>query len=115
MKSALFAAYFLLCVAIVVGVPPLVVPYVEVYGVITVFDSGQAVLLCTALATIAAVYAYKQGDHGSFLLKLFLAAIIVASFAATRLMTAPFLAIARDSRDLASRLAANRGTEAPGV
>jgi len=46
---------------------------------------------------------------------VFLAAIIVASFAATRLMTAPFLAIARDSRDLASRLAANRGTEAPGV
>ena len=77
MSSALVTLYLVLCAAIVVFVPSSVVPYVENYGVVTVFDSAQAVLLCTALVTLAGFYAYKQGAHGSFLLNLFLAAIIL--------------------------------------
>jgi hypothetical protein len=55
----------------------MVTPYVEDYGVVTVFDSAQAVLLCTALASVAGIYAYKQGTHGPFLFKLFLGAVLV--------------------------------------
>jgi 4-amino-4-deoxy-L-arabinose transferase-like glycosyltransferase len=61
----------------------MVEPYAGDYGVMTVFDSGQAVLLCTALASVAGLYAYKQGANGPFLLKLFLAAILVRMVLAT--------------------------------
>jgi Dolichyl-phosphate-mannose-protein mannosyltransferase len=77
MNTALVSIYLALCAAIVILVPSLVMPYVEDYGVVTVFDSAQAVLLCTALAVVAGIYAYKQGTNGSFLLNLFLAAVIV--------------------------------------
>jgi len=77
MNAVLVALYVALCTAIVVLVPSMVVPYVEDYGVVTVFDSAQAVLLCTGLAGVAGLYAYKQGANGPFLLKLFLAAVLV--------------------------------------
>jgi hypothetical protein len=77
MKSVLFSLYVVLCAVIVFLVPSMVMPYVEDYGVVTGFDSAQAVLLCTALAVGAGTYAYKQGANGPFLLKLFLAALLV--------------------------------------
>src|SRR6185503_5121513 len=77
MNAVLTLLYILLCVGIVIFVPPLVVPHVSSYGVFTAFDAAKAVLLCTALATIAGYYSYKRDADGSFLLRLFVAGLII--------------------------------------
>lgn len=76
MNAVLTLLYLLLCVGIVIFVPPLVVPYVSDYGIFTAFDAAKAVLLCTALATIVGFYAYKREIDGPFLLRLFVAGLI---------------------------------------
>ena len=76
MNAVLTLLYLLLCVGIVLFVPPLVVPYVSDYGIFTAFDAAKAVLLCTALATIAGFFAYKRDIDGPFLLRLFVAGLI---------------------------------------
>ncbi len=76
MNGLLTLLYLILCVTIVVFVPPLVAPYAADYGLVTTFDSAKAVLLCTALAVVAGYYSYKQGANGPFLLKLFVAALL---------------------------------------
>jgi hypothetical protein len=76
MNAVLTLLYLLLCVGIVIFVPPLVIPYASSYGVFTAFDAAKAVLLCTALATIAGFYAYKRDTDGPFLLRLFVAGLL---------------------------------------
>ena len=77
MNAVLTLLYILLCVGIVIFVPPLVVPHVSSYGAFSAFDAAKAVLLCTALATIAGFYSYKRDADGSFLLRLFVAGLII--------------------------------------
>ena len=67
----------LVCSVIVLGVPHLVVPYASDYGIVTVFDTGKAILLCGAVASIVAYVAYRQEHNGPFLLKLFVYALLV--------------------------------------
>lgn len=76
MNALLTLLYLLLCVGIVIFVPPLVAPYAWEYGVVTSIDAAKAVLLCTALATLAGFYAYKREVDGPFLLRLFVAALL---------------------------------------
>lgn len=76
MNALLLLLYLLLCVGIVIFVPPLVVPYVADYGPFNPFDAAKAVLLCTALASVAGFYAYKRDVDGTFLLRLFVAGLI---------------------------------------
>lgn len=76
MNALLTLFYLLLCVGIVIFVPPLVVPYVADYGAFTAVDAAKAVLLCTALAAVVGVYAYKRETDGPFLLRLFVAALL---------------------------------------
>jgi hypothetical protein len=76
MNAVLTLLYLLLCVGIVIFVPPLVAPYASSYGAFNAFDAAKAVLLCTALATIAGFYAYKRDTDGPFLLRLFVAGLI---------------------------------------
>ena len=76
MNALLTLLYLLLCVGIVIFVPPLVAPFVSDYGVFSAFDAAKAVLLCTALATVAGIYAYKRETDGVFLLRLFVAALL---------------------------------------
>jgi hypothetical protein len=76
MNAVLTLLYLLLCVGIVIFVPPLVIPYASDYGVFSAFDAARAVLLCTALATIAGFYSYKRDTDGPFLLRLFVAGLI---------------------------------------
>lgn len=83
MNIVLLSLYLALSAAITFLVPSMVRTYVEDYGVVTVFDSAQAVLLCTALGSLACIYAYKQGASGPFLLRLFLAALMVRMVLAT--------------------------------
>src|SRR5688572_1749994 len=77
MKALLTLLYLLLCVAIVIFVPPLVAPFASDYGVVAIRDTSSAVLLSTALALPVGLYAYKQGTDGPFLLRLFIAALLV--------------------------------------
>jgi hypothetical protein len=76
MNALLTLLYLLLCVGIVIFVPPLVIPYVSEYGSFTGFDAAKAVLLCTALATIAGFYAHRRDSDGRFLLRLFVAGLL---------------------------------------
>src|SRR6266545_969677 len=76
MNALLTLLYLLLCVGIVIFVPPLVTPYAGDYGIFTGFDAAKAVLLCTALAAIAGFYSYKRETDGPFLLRLFVAGLL---------------------------------------
>lgn len=76
MNALLTLLYLLLCVGIVIFVPPLVLPYVSSYGPFTAFDAAKAVLFCTALAAIVGFYSYKRETDGRFLLRLFVAALL---------------------------------------
>ena len=76
MNAVLTLLYLLLCVGIVLFLPPLVVPYLSDYGIFTAFDAAKAVLLCTALATIVSFFAYKRDIDGPLLLRLFVAGLI---------------------------------------
>jgi hypothetical protein len=77
MNALLTLLYLLLCVGIVIFVPPLVVPFVGDYGVFTVFDAAKAVLLCTALGVIFGFYSFKSDIDGRFLLRLFVGGLLV--------------------------------------
>jgi hypothetical protein len=67
----------LICGLIVLAVPTLVVPFSAEYGVVTVFDTSKAVLLCVGLAAVAGLVAYRQGENGPFLFKLFVSALLI--------------------------------------
>src|SRR5258705_5158835 len=77
MNALLTLLYLLLGVAIVIFVPPLVAPYAAEHGVVTGFDIAKAILLCTSLAALAGFYSYKSDIDGKFLLRLFVAALLV--------------------------------------
>jgi len=73
----------LICAVIVVAVPTLVAPFSASYGVVTVFDTAKAMLLCAGLSAIAGYVAYRQPDNGPFILKLFVSALLVRLLLAT--------------------------------
>jgi len=77
MNALLTLLYLLLSVGIIIFVPPMVAPFANEYGVFTGFDAAKAVLLCTGLAAIAGFYAYKRPNDGPFLLRLFVAGLLV--------------------------------------
>jgi Dolichyl-phosphate-mannose-protein mannosyltransferase len=70
-----------LCLAfsalIVFAVPPMVTPFAADYGVFTFFDASKAVLLCAGLAFLAGWFSASQGENGGFLLRIFVAALLV--------------------------------------
>jgi len=77
MNALLTLLYLVLCGVIVIVVPTLVAPHEAYYGLVTSFDTAKAVILCTVLAAAAGFFAYKQGAEGPFLLRLFIAALLV--------------------------------------
>lgn len=83
MNALLTLFYLLLCVGIIIFVPPLVAQYVTEYGAVTSVDIAKAVLFCTALASVAGFYAYKREVDGSFLLRLFVAALLARMIVGT--------------------------------
>lgn len=76
MNSTLTFFALLLAAVIILAVPGLVTPYANVYGPVTVFDGAKAVLLCSALTALAGWFVYRN-EHGAFLLKLFLAGLLL--------------------------------------
>ena len=83
MNALLTLLYLLFCIGIVIFVPTLVAPYAADYGTVTGFDTAKAVILCTALASVAGFWVYKNGVEGRFLLRLFIAALLVRMVLAT--------------------------------
>ncbi len=77
MNAVLTILALISCALIILVVPGLVAPYAAEYGVVTAGDTGKAVLLCAAIASLAGVFSYRQGPDGSFLLKVFIAALLV--------------------------------------
>lgn len=77
MNALLTLLYLLFCLAVIVFVPSLVVQHSNLYGTVTSADTARAVLLCTVVATLFGFYAYKQGADGSFLLRLFIGALLL--------------------------------------
>jgi len=77
MNAVLTILALILCVVIILVVPNMVAPFAADYGVITVSDTGKAVLLCAVLASVAGLFSYRQGVHGTFLLKVFIAALLI--------------------------------------
>jgi 4-amino-4-deoxy-L-arabinose transferase-like glycosyltransferase len=77
MNGVLAVFALVLCGVIVFAVPSMVAPYAADYGTVTVFDTSKAVLLCTVLAFIAGLYAFRQGESGTFLLRVFIAALLL--------------------------------------
>jgi hypothetical protein len=77
--NAVLAIFSLILVAfIVLAVPTIVAPHSAAYGtVFTSFDAAKAVLLCGVLATFAGWVFYRQDENGLFLLRIFLAALLV--------------------------------------
>ncbi len=67
----------LVCGLIVLAVPTLVAPFSADYGIVTVFDTSKAVLLCVGLAAMAGLVAHRQGESGPFLLKLFVSGLLI--------------------------------------
>ncbi len=83
MTGLLTFVYLILCAAIIIVVPALVAQHSDVYGTISVFDTSAAVLMSTVLASFAAYFAHRQGADGAFLLRLFLAALLVRMIVGT--------------------------------
>jgi hypothetical protein len=82
LNSTLTFLALLLAGVIILVVPGLVTPYANVYGQVTIIDGAKAVLLCSALAALAGWFVYRT-EHGSFLLKLFLAGLLLRVLIAT--------------------------------
>lgn len=82
MNALLTLLYLLLCVGIVIFVPPLVTPFVDFYGVFSPVDAAKAVILCTGLAAFVGYYCYSRETDGTMLLRLFVSALLVRMFVA---------------------------------
>jgi len=72
MNSVLAFSCLLVGAFIVLVVPQVSAGYVDDYGSITFLYTGKALLLSMGIATLAGMYAYRQGQHGTFLLKVFI-------------------------------------------
>jgi hypothetical protein len=77
MNAVLAVFGLLIAVFIVFAVPSIVVPHSADYGTFTAFDSAKAVLLCVVLASFAGWIFYRQRDNGLFLLRIFVAALLI--------------------------------------
>ncbi len=76
MNGALIFAYLAVC-GIVILLGPALAPYGSDYYTVTISDNARAVLLCTGLAAIAGFYTYRLRDHGLFLLRIFVAGLVL--------------------------------------
>ena len=87
MNGVLLFLYMAMCALIIVVVPPLVAPFANVYGPVTAYDTGRAVVLCTILAGIACFIIYRQKETGKFLLRVFISALVIRMLLAAIIFT----------------------------
>ena len=66
-----------LVVGILLFVPTLAAPYQGIYGPVTLASCGTALGLCAVTALVAGIAIKRNRDDGSYLVKLFLLALLV--------------------------------------
>src|ERR1044072_6623654 len=63
---------------IVLALPSMSTGYIGTdYGAITSFFTGKALLVGTLVGVLAGLYAYLQGVHGTFLLRIFICGLLI--------------------------------------
>lgn len=77
MNGVLTLICLIVCAVIVIAVPGFVSPWGVDFGIVNVFDTGRAVLLCVALAAIAGLIIARQPEGSEFLVRLFVAGLLV--------------------------------------
>lgn len=66
-----------LAVAIMLFVPPLAAPFEQFYGPVTVFYCASALGVAAVAAAVAGALIRRNREHGSYLIKLFMFALII--------------------------------------
>ena len=74
---------FVVVVGTLIFAPPLAAPYESLYGEVTVLTCAKALAVCAVAALCAGVLTRRIPAHGSYLLKLFLFALLVRVLIAT--------------------------------
>lgn len=83
MKVLLLILYLIVCAVIILVVPTIVTEF-PAYANFSIFDAGQAVLVCLFLAVVAGYFIYRdKAESGSFLLQLFAWGLLVRILVAT--------------------------------
>ena len=77
MNAIIGALTLALVVGILLFVPTLAAPYQSVYGPVTLASCGTALGLCAVTALAAGIAIKRNRDDGSYLVKLFLLALLV--------------------------------------
>ena len=77
MNGLLTLASLIVCAVIVLAVPGFVSPWGADFDIVTIFDTGRAILVCIALAVIAGFIISRHPEGTEFLLRLFVAALLV--------------------------------------
>lgn len=77
MNGLLTLLILIVCTLIVLAVPGLVSPWSAELGVVNIFDTGRAVLLCAALSLTAAYVIMRQPEDGQFLVRLFALGVLI--------------------------------------
>jgi hypothetical protein len=77
MNGFLLLLFLALGAVIVFAIPPMVTPYVSIYGVVTVYDTARAVFLCGILTVVAIIVIFRQGIDSRFLLRIFVSGLLI--------------------------------------
>jgi hypothetical protein len=77
MRGIIAILSLLVVVGVLLFVPPLAAPYQATYGDVTVFSCAKALGLCAIVAMIAGFIISRAPEHGAYLVKLFMFALIV--------------------------------------
>src|SRR5829696_6008018 len=82
MKVILLILFLIVCAVIILAVPTIVSEFPD-YEKYSLFDAGQAVLVCLILAGIAGYFVYQDKEEGNFLLQLFAWGLLIRMIVAT--------------------------------
>lgn len=77
MNSVIALLTFLVIVAVLVFVPTLAAPFEDLYGPVTFFFCAKALGLGAVAAAVAGIVIRRNREHGAYLVKLFMFALIV--------------------------------------
>jgi 4-amino-4-deoxy-L-arabinose transferase-like glycosyltransferase len=77
MRAIIAVLALFLVVGIMLFVPTLAAPYEAMYGKVTAFECAKALGICAAAALIAGYLINRDREHGAYLVKLFMLALMV--------------------------------------
>ena len=83
MNGVISFLIFVVVVGTLIFAPPLAAPYESLYGEVSVLTCAKALAVCAVAAICAGVLIRRIPAHGSYLLKLFLFALLIRVFIGT--------------------------------